>query len=129
MPFCYNDNNDYIVGSERTCTVNAWNASPDFSDDTSWKYEGPTPNMYQVEHDELAAAIEGVRPTINDGHFMAQSTMMAILGREAAYTGQRISYKDALASTTRLGPRTYAFTSMEIPPVCIPGQTKLNRNT
>ena len=83
--------------------------------------------MYQVEHDELHEAIRGDRPTVNDGHFMAQSTMMAILGREAAYTGQRVSYEDALKTTTSLGPTLYKFAKLETPPVPAPGTTKLNR--
>ena len=129
MPFCYNDNNDYIVGSKDTCTVNAWNATPTFTGGTQWNFDGNVPNMYQIEHDELSAAIKGDRPTINDGAFMTKSTMMAILGREAAYTGQKVTFDEALASTTRLGPTEYAFTSMEMPPVNLPGQTKLNRTS
>jgi predicted dehydrogenase len=133
MPHCYNDNNDFIVGSTGTCIVNAWDGSPQFSGSTPWQnahfypYEGDNPNMYQVEHDELQEAIRGDRPTINDGDFMAQSTMMAILGREAAYTGGQVSYKDALNSTTVLGPKEYAFTDYPIPPVPTPGTTTLNR--
>jgi len=133
MPHCYNDNNDFIVGSTGTCIVNAWDGSPQFSGSTPWQnahfypYEGDNPNMYQVEHDELQEAIRGDRPTINDGDFMAQSTMMAILGREAAYTGGQVSYKDALNSTTVLGPKEYAFTDYPIPPVPTPGITTLNR--
>jgi len=133
MPHCYNDNNDFIVGSTGTCIVNAWDGSPKFSGSTPWQnahfypYEGDNPNMYQVEHDELQEAIRGDRPTINDGDFMAQSTMMAILGREAAYTGGQVSYKDALNSTTVLGPKEYAFTDYPIPPVPTPGTTTLNR--
>ena len=83
--------------------------------------------MYQVEHNELQEAIRGDRPTVNDGDFMTQSTMMAILGREAAYTGQRVSYEDVLASTTRLGPSDYAFGELSIPAVSEPGETKLSR--
>jgi hypothetical protein len=83
--------------------------------------------MYQVEHNELQAAIRGDAPTVNDGDFMAQSTLMAILGREAAYTGQRVSFEDMLNSTTRLGPKEYAFGELDIPPVAEPGTTKLNR--
>ena len=127
MPFCYNDNNDFITGSTGTCSVNAWTGSPEFTGSTNWKYSGKQTNMYQVEHNELQEAIRGDRPTVNDGDFMAQSTMMAILGREAAYTGQRISYDDALHSTTVLGPKEYAFTKLAMPPVSEPGATKLIR--
>ena len=83
--------------------------------------------MYQVEHNELQEAIRGDRPTVNDGDFMSQSTMMAILGREAAYTGQRVSFEKALNSTTVLGPKKYKFADLAMPPVSVPGATKLNR--
>jgi hypothetical protein len=83
--------------------------------------------MYQVEHNELQEAIRGDRPTVNDGDFMAQSTMMAIMGREAAYTGQKVSFNDALNATTVLGPKEYAFADFELPAVAQPGATKLNR--
>jgi hypothetical protein len=53
--------------------------------------------------------------------------MMAILGREAAYTGQKVAYNDALNSTTRLGPTEYEFGKLATPPVPEPGATKLNR--
>jgi hypothetical protein len=53
--------------------------------------------------------------------------MMAILGREAAYTGQKVTYEDALESTTHLGPKKYAFTELAMPPIAEPGSTKLNR--
>ena len=69
-----------------------------------WEYSGETNNMYQTEHDELFAAIRAGKP-INDGDWMAQSTMMGILGRMVAYTGQTITYEDALKSDEILGPK------------------------
>ena len=83
--------------------------------------------MYQVEHDEMHEAIRGARPTINNGDYMAQSTMMAILGREAAYTGGRVSFDDALNSTTTLGPDKYKFDDVDMPTIPNPGATQLNR--
>ena len=127
MPYCYNDNNDFITGATGTCVVNGWTDAPEFKGSSNWTYTGEQANMYQVEHNELQAAIRGDTPTINDGDFMAQSTLMAILGREAAYTGQRISFEEMLNSTTRLGPTEYAFGELAIPPIAEPGKTKLNR--
>ena len=43
--------------------------------------------MYQTEHDVLFASIRNRHP-INNGEYMAKSTLLAILGRMAAYTGQ-----------------------------------------
>ena len=60
--------------------------------------------MYQTEHDELFAGIRKGKP-INDGEWMAQSTMIGILARMVAYTGQTITYEDALKSDEILGPK------------------------
>ena len=59
--------------------------------------------MYDYEHKELFAAIRAGKP-INNGRYMSLSTMMAILGREACYTGQTIEWDAALNSDMRLGP-------------------------
>ena len=45
--------------------------------------------MYDVEHEGLFAAIRSGK-TINNGDYMARSTMLAILGRMVDYTGQPI---------------------------------------
>ena len=42
--------------------------------------------MYQVEHDEMFAALRAGKP-INNGEQAANSTLLAIMGRVAAYTG------------------------------------------
>ncbi len=53
-----------------------------------WKYEGEAKNMYQVEHDELFASIRAGTP-INNGEYMAKSTLLAIMGRMATYTEKK----------------------------------------
>ena len=68
-----------------------------------WVYEGEENQMYQTQHDELFAAIRQGRP-INDGEFMTTSTMLAIMGRMAAYTGRKITWEQAINSTESLGP-------------------------
>lgn len=67
------------------------------SDTTDWVFEGPSNQMYQTEHDELFASIRIGKP-INNGEYMSHSTLLAIMGRMAAYTGQEITWKMALAS-------------------------------
>jgi hypothetical protein len=59
------------------------------------------PNMYQVEHDEMYASIRKGEP-INDGVWMAHSTLVGIMGRMAAYTGKEITWEQALASQENL---------------------------
>ena len=89
-----------------------------------WRYKkAPRVNMYQQEHNELFASIRKGEP-INDGEWMMQSTMMSILGRMAAYTGQTITWEQAMNSKERLGPETYSWGEVAMPEVAIPGRHK-----
>ena len=60
--------------------------------------------MYDVEHQELFAAIRSGK-TINTGVYGARSTMLAILGRMVDYTGQALTWKQAINSQQVLAPR------------------------
>ena len=43
------------------------------------------------------------------GKYMAYSTMLSILGRMVTYTGQAISWDDAINSEESLSPTSYAW--------------------
>ena len=82
--------------------------------------------MYQTEHDELFASIRAGKP-INNGDYMAKSTLLAIMGRMAAYTGQEITWEMALNSKEDLSPPAYDWkVKLPDPPVAIPGVTKFS---
>ena len=49
--------------------------------------------MYDLEHQALFNAIRSGE-VVNDGDRMMSSTLIAIMGREAAYTGQKLAWKD-----------------------------------
>jgi hypothetical protein len=55
---------------------------------------------------------------------MAKSTMLAIMGRMAAYTGQKITWDQAMNSQEKLGPEKYEWSDLPTPQVAMPGQTK-----
>lgn len=74
----------------------------------AWKFRGPMPNPYQVEHDVLIDAVRRDRPH-NEVDAAAASTMTAIMGRMASYSGKVVDRDTAFRSTVRLGPETYAF--------------------
>ena len=78
------------------------------SGDDKWRYRGPNPNPYQVEHDDLFAAIRTNTP-YNEGYNGAMSTMTAILGRMATYSGKVISMQDALNSQVGIMPDTFTW--------------------
>ena len=81
-------------------------------------------DMYQVEHDELFAGIRAGK-FINDGENAANSTLMAILAREAAYTGKRLTTAALLKSNLNIAPKEYAWGPIATPPVPTPGFYKL----
>ncbi len=64
--------------------------------------------MYDEEHRELFAAIKEGR-TINNGKYMSYSTLMAIMGREACYSGERIEWDKLMNSPMDLTPPSYAM--------------------
>lgn len=76
----------------------------DYNGNTIYQHNGiDDPNPYQVEHDKLFAAIRNGE-VIADGENGAMSTMTAILGRNATYTGKVIKMEDALQMEQQLAP-------------------------
>lgn len=120
---CTNDNSDYVLGTKGTADINGWVPRHKITGENPWKHTGKRVNMYQQEHDELFASIRSGKP-MNDGIRMAQSTMMSIMGRMAAYTGKTLTWDDALNSKLVLGPDKIRWGDYTPSPVPIPGKTK-----
>lgn len=124
IPGAYSENSDYVLGSKGEGYIRGWE-SPELHAGSVWKYEGPKKDMYQIEHDELFASIRAGRP-INNGERMAISSMAAIMGRNAAYTGQQITWDQAMNSQWNLFPDPLTWDmSLAIEPMAIPGQTPM----
>ncbi len=117
---CASDVSDHVVGTKGTCHVMR---NQIVGPSEKWTYKGPRANMYQVEHDELFASIRAGKP-INNGEYMSKSTLMAIMGRMAAYTGKVITWEQALNSQEDLTPARYEFGPLPVPPVAVPGVTR-----
>ena len=62
------------------------------------------PNPYQVEHDELFAAIAGGRFEYADGENGAIATMTSILGRMATYSGKELNWDQSINSKVTIMP-------------------------
>jgi myo-inositol 2-dehydrogenase / D-chiro-inositol 1-dehydrogenase len=74
--------------------------------------------------DQIAAIRQGKR--LNEGKRIAESSLTAIMGRMSAYTGRALKWDWAMkASTLDLTPSAYAFGDLPMPPVAIPGKTRL----
>jgi predicted dehydrogenase len=92
--------------------------------ENAWEERGRDNPFYQTEHDQLFASIRS-GTAVNNGEYMAKSTLLAIMGRMAAYTGQQIGWEQALDSKEDLSPARYDWDlAIDAPPVAKPGQTK-----
>ncbi len=142
QPNCFNDYSEMLLGTKGRCDLQKGR----IEGETNWSYgaragdltghsgrlkKGAMRPMHQVEHDELFAAIRAGK-CINNGHYMCQSTLIAILGRTVGYTGQQITWEEMNRSKQDLSPKRYAFDA-EPPtlpgpdggyPVAMPGVTK-----
>jgi predicted dehydrogenase len=115
-----NQTKDYILGSKGMADVFG-NA---ITGESKWRYRsGQKRDMYQVEHDEMFAAIRAGKP-INNGEQAAMSTLLALMGRTAAYTGRSIRPEDILKSKEDLSPPKYEFGPLVAPAVPVPGFTE-----
>ena len=94
----------------------------------AWRFKGPQKNPYVQEHMDLQASIRETGPYLNEGQRIAESTLTAIMGREAAYTGKVITWEDALNNPQDLMPEVMDFSRMGMPGVAVPGRTKMNRS-
>ena len=76
------------------------------------------PNPYQVEHDKLFAAIRNGE-VIDDIEYGAKSTLTAIMGRMATYSGQVISWDQAINAREKLVPDNMTW---DTPPPVMPDE-------
>lgn len=82
-------------------------------------------DSHQLEHDAFFAALRQGR-IINNGEYMAKSTLMAIMERMSAYTGQTLTWEQVMNSKLDLKPSSYAWDGTPPPAeVAVPGQAKL----
>lgn len=103
----------------------------DLSGKIIWRFRGENNNPYQTEHDVLVKHIHENKP-INDAHHTAEATLTSIMGRMATYTGQEITWEQALNSDLDTMPKVLAWDADPGPkpgpdgmyPAPIPGETK-----
>lgn len=109
----HGETTDHIIGTRGRANLLGVNQQdrnwPPYSitGENAWRMPAAQVNrateMYQSEHNELFASIRSGNP-INDIDWMSKSTMLAILGRMVCYTGQMLSWEQALNSTESLDP-------------------------
>ncbi len=110
---------DSAMGTRGTCEMSKYT----ITGQDPWKWDGRRTVMHQLEHDALFAALRR-GDVINNGEYMAKSTMMAIIARMSAYTGKTLTWDKAMASEEKLGPSKVDWdVPFPEPPVAMPGVT------
>jgi len=130
IPGCWNSVSEHVHGTKGTANIGAGQIRPTGGD--AWRYRGATPDPYQVEHDDLFASIRAGNP-INEAEAGAKSSMTAILGRLATYSGKEVTWDQALNSQINLAPEEFSFnaTPKSVPdanglyPLAVPGISKV----
>jgi len=78
---------------------------------------------YVQEHVDMVNSILGKGPYINEAMAVAESTMTCIMGREAAYSGLKITWDMMMNSTRNLLPEAFDLkASVPVTPLPVPGQ-------
>jgi predicted dehydrogenase len=111
---------DNIVGADGSCDLRGT-----IDGKKPWKFEGDRRDPNLQEHTDLVTSIRSGN-LLNEGKRIAESSLTAVMGRMAAYTGREISYNWVLnSSKLNLFPEKLAFGPHPVDPVARPGQTPL----
>jgi predicted dehydrogenase len=106
---------EWIVGTKGTS-----NAQTSIKGERPWRFDGERPNPYVQEHKNLVQAVRSGKP-VNETRQVAESTLTAIMGRTAGYTGQEVTWDQALSDDTDMTPPKLEFGPLPTPPVPVPG--------
>jgi len=118
---CTNESHAYVMGTKGIADLQAGT----ITGENAWQAarRGPI-NSHQLEQDAFLAALRAGK-VINNGDYMAKSTLMAIMSRMSAYTGLSLTWEQVLNSKENLSPSGYTWDAE--PPkaeVAVPGVTK-----
>jgi predicted dehydrogenase len=126
---CYDESSSIVLGSKGRASI----LRCEIHGEKTWRWQGQC-DPYQIEHDKLFAAIRSGNP-INSGDYMADSTLIGIMGQISCYTGQEVTWEQITASDFAYSPKPEdCHDNMQPPttpdatgsyPVYVPGRTKL----
>jgi len=87
-----------------------------------WRYQGENPDAFQQEHNDQVDAIRNGKP-MHDGWYGAISSMIAVMGRMATYSGREITWDEVIEKGTSQFPYGKELTWDTDPP-CMPQDGK-----
>ena len=132
IPECYNEVSSVILGTKGRCDI----VKMKIEGETNWLYQRSRDknDAYDIEHEVLFSALRS-GSLINNGDYMARSTLIGIMGQISCYTGKEVTWEQINASDFYFPPRPEDVRpDMEPPvkpdqdgiyPVYTPGVTKL----
>jgi predicted dehydrogenase len=121
---CAQSISEALVGTKGFCQVNDYR----ISGAEEWRFNHRQDNLpYVQEHTDLIGSIRSGTP-INELKNVAESTLTAILGRMAAYTGKAVTWDNALNTKEDLMPEKLTWDT-SLPEWEIPAPGKARRTT
>lgn len=90
---CWNSVSEHAIGTKGKCDLNRYV----ITGENQWRFQGGGKDPYQQEHDDLFAAIRNDTP-YNEAEYGATSSMTAVFGRMATYSGKEIEWDKAINS-------------------------------
>jgi predicted dehydrogenase len=120
---CYNRVSETFQGTKGDAQPSAGKVTPEQG--AAWKFDQKKAvNPYVQEHADLLASIRAGKP-LNEGERIAESVLTAVMGRMSAYSGQIVTWSQALKSNVSLMPAQLDFKAqLPEPHVAIPGKDK-----
>jgi len=130
IPNCWDSVSEHLIGTRGKADLGPGQTILSVTGQEPTRVRGRD-NPYQTEHDVLFSAIRNGTPH-NEAESGAHSSLTAVLGRLAVYSGQMVTWDQALNSPS-LAPSQYAFNANPpvMPdaqgryPIAIPGQFRV----
>lgn len=129
LPGAASDIGNVIYGTKGQCHIGASDAGSriiDRAGSTTWEMKGSIADAYKQEHKDLVDSIRAGKPIV-ELRQLADSSLVAVMGRMAAYTGQKVTWKFAAEeSKLDLFPKDLTWdATLPEPEFAVPGRTKL----
>lgn len=125
---CYDEDSSLIFGAKGRASIKNCR----IQGETNWRWQGQC-DPYQIEHDRLFAGIRASEP-VNNGAYMARSTLITVMGQISCYTGKEVTWDQINKSDFHFEPLPEeCHDGMEPPtkpgpdgsyPVPFPGRTR-----
>ena len=109
---CYNETTSVYLGTKGRCDFMKYR----IQGETNWKYSGHDESPYDLEHKALFSAIRAGEP-INSGDYMARSTLVAVMGQLACYSGKELHWDQVSESDFAFPPKAEEVRLDMDPPV------------